>query len=105
MIVNGTKEVYSADDIKPTAQISTCVLDKAVDVNLVKHFIDVNAFSELTKRIADKSNTNYTCSTCEGDLSDVRSVGCDACLHWQHYSCAGIKTEPKLKYWFCKNCK
>ena len=33
-------------------------------------------------------------------------IGCDKCDDWYHWSCVGIKREPrKDSNWYCKNCK
>lgn len=84
---------------------SSC-LDKGIDINQIKHYFDSDAWLIVVTTLeARRQIGTYLCKSCDGDLSDVRSVGCDSCLSWLHYSCAGIKTEPKKKFWFCKDCQ
>lgn len=46
----------------------------------------------------------WLCQCCNEELKDGRSIGCDACLCWFHFSCVSIKKAPKSKFWFCRTC-
>lgn len=50
------------------------------------------------------SGRQWLCKVCEQGL-ETRFVGCDSCLCWLHYHCAGIKQKPKGETWFCNDCK
>ncbi|ESO08363.1 hypothetical protein HELRODRAFT_169178 [Helobdella robusta] len=69
---------------------------------LLKDFLDLNVLKEMINKC---SNEEWMCGTCSNDLRDVRSVSCDSCLKWFHFSCAGIKRPPSKKEWFCKACR
>lgn len=59
----------------------------------------------LEESIKSKQNgESWECSECDIDL-ETRSVGCDSCLNWYHFHCAGIKQQPRSNKWFCKSCK
>ena len=85
--------------------LPSSIMDKNIDINLIRKFFDNDAWTLLLSVLEVRKNLPWLCSICNADLSQVRSVGCDSCLSWLHYSCAGIKKEPSCKYWYCKSCK
>ena len=87
-------------------KIPSCCQDKDIDINQIKQYFDSDAWQVVVTTLEARRQIGiYLCKSCGGDLSHVRSVGCDGRLSWQHYSCAGIISEPKTKFWFCKDCK
>ena len=85
--------------------IPSCVLDNEIDLNLIRDFFTEDGWIAVTVVFNLRKDLPWCCKKCNGDLTEIRSVGCDSCLGWFHYHCANIKTEPRVKYWYCLNCK
>jgi len=71
-------------------------------VHLVNDYVDV----AYIKSQASSVMHEWTCavSTSEFGAND-KSVSCDRCLLWLHFSCANLKRAPAKKEWFCKQCR
>ena len=89
-----------------TSVPSRC-LDTYVDLSLVKELFTVDGWTKV-EEIVDKKRKSieYICPKCE-TLIDMNfdNVVCDSCLNVHHLSCVGLKNMPKIKHWYCKNCK
>ena len=86
-------------------KISDSVLDENVDIHLVRQYFSSDAWALITDVLEQKiKNHVWVCHSCHHDLHSFNSINCDACLHWYHFKCVGIKNMPKFKNWFCRSC-
>ena len=78
--------------------------DTNLDLKLVK-FWSEDAFKAITSTVTVRRSMPWVCEICHTDLSSQQSVGCECCLNWYYCDCAHLRSAPKCKYWYCKNCK
>jgi hypothetical protein len=97
--------LLAINSLKDINELPSACAESSIDFNLIKNHFEEEAFVELTKRIQMKKIQPWSCGQCFNEIEEVRSIGCDSCLNWFHYSCGGVKSDPKTKYWFCKKCK
>ena len=88
--------------------VSLACLDHLVNIDLIKKYCDSDAWGSIQNVYSEKrKNPMYICKTC-GEDADCQeaSVMCNACLEWQHLSCAQLKkkkTHQRQKTGFVKN--
>lgn len=71
-------------------------------LGLISAYVDV----PYVKQHIRSSPPQWTCAVCSVELQeDDRSVSCDRCLLWVHFSCANLKRAPAKKEWFCRACR
>ena len=82
-------------------KIPCSVLDKNVDVCLVRHHFSNDAWMIVQDVISRKAEMDvWVCNVCQHDVHDGRkSIACESCLKWYHFSC-GLNKNPKKKNWF-----
>ena len=87
-------------------KIPSSVLDDNVDVCLVRRYFSTDAWMVVQDVIERKKNKDvWECNECQHDLHDGRkSIICESCLRWYHFSCVGLTRAPKRKNWFCRRC-
>ena len=86
-------------------EIPSQILCDKLDINLVKRFIDVDAWTAVIHVINERQALGWFCKTCQINLETCPSVGCDGCLNWYHLKCVKLRHPPKKTHWFCKDCK
>ena len=83
--------------------VQTQVISSAVQ-KLMSSMLDTLSVDHTESRVA------YPCGVCQkaclDDLvtEDDRSVMCDICSVWHHFTCIGV-TCVTTKRWFCSSCK
>ena len=81
------------------------VLDENADIHLIRRFFMHDAWLLLTNVVKQKrENPSFTCKSCYHDLDEQLSLVCEHCLSWYHMKCVGLKQEPKVRYWYCRDC-
>ncbi|PVD34671.1 hypothetical protein C0Q70_05948 [Pomacea canaliculata] len=97
--------IINEDDIHLTLEdIPHSCLDDSVNLSLVQHFFTADAWKLIYALIEIKKEEPWLCKCCERTLKK-KSVGCDSCLCWYHFQCAGLCKQPKEEFWFCKSCE
>ena len=84
-------------------KIPCSVLDENVD--MVRHYFTNDAWMVVEDVVERKAKMDvWECSVCQHDLHDGRkSIVCESCLKWYHFTCVGLTKDPKRKVWFCKD--
>ena len=87
-------------------KIPNACIDENVNLfRIRKHFTD-DGWAQLCQVVEKKKyDPSYYCQVCERELLECTAICCDCCLEWLHLSCAGLKSTPKRKEWFCHLCK
>ena len=101
------KKLIEEEDVECRPEmIPSSVLDENVDVCLVRHYFSADAWMVIQDVIGRKAKMDlWECSVCQHDLHDGRkSIICESCLKWYHFSCVGLTKDPKRKNWFCRLC-
>ena len=81
-------------------------LDDSVCLRAIRRYCDAGAWEALEAVVEMLENdTVWYCAACSGDIADEKCVGCDSCLQWSHFRCVGIKSAPKVRCWFCVQCR
>lgn len=80
------------------------VRDAIVDINLVHHFFNDDAWKAVLTVASIKKDEEWKCTECKTKIDDHESVSCDWCLLWCHLPCVGVKQKPKAKLWKCGSC-
>ena len=98
--------VVTASEIKLRAT-TTAALDPNVCVNDVRQYCDSVAWSALQAVLADaKANPVWYCAACRNAIDENdKCIACESCLQWLHFQCVGVKTAPKIRSWFCTQCR
>jgi len=78
--------------------------EKTKLVQLLHKFFTPSGRRRFTDRLKYLKNMDWLCGSCVKSLKDVRSIGCDMCLSFYHYSCQFIYDTPLSELWFCKGC-
>ena len=87
-------------------KIPNACIDENVNLfRIRKYFTDDGWVQVLQAVKMKKANPVYYCQVCERKLLQCNTICCDCCLEWLHFSCAGVKSAPKQKEWFCKLCR
>ena len=85
--------------------IPSSALDENVDINMIRKFFDADGWLAVSGVYEARKQLPWKCQQCNTNLEDSDpSIGCDSCLNWNHWRCVGLKTKPKRKFWFCKDC-
>lgn len=90
-----------------TEKISNAILDKSVDVHLIRHYFTKDAWLIVQDVLQRKREHHiWVCRVCNHDLDedDSEAILCDSCLEWLHFRCVGIIKQPKQRYWYCRDC-
>ncbi len=72
-----------------------------------KLFWSTNVFPVLiedNESVLEEPDESPVYCKCQGEIPNEKMVGCDneTCkFKWFHYSCVGLKTEPRKKTWYC----
>lgn len=96
-------ELLTEKDIKQTKDISIECTDENVDIQRICWYFTATGWCAVLKAVKKMKKLGVLCPVCRGDL-EGEQVGCDSCLEWLYFSCAGINKTPKSKKWFCTNC-
>ena len=51
-----------------------------------------------------KENPTWKCRTCKKSIRRSRSILCEHCLLWSHFTCSKVK-EKLVTNWFCMKCR
>ncbi|KAL7299452.1 hypothetical protein TKK_0007694 [Trichogramma kaykai] len=97
--------IFDESDFIDFNNMPCWIYDPDIDINIVKKRMDKRIFNRLKSVIKrNEKNVQWICSKCNNDLNNGQySIGCDGCMKWQHYKCAGLKKKPK-QYFFCHDC-
>lgn len=80
------------------------ILDENAKLHLLQKYMDEDAFHSILKTVQIKRKTAvWMCSVCNVNV-DGKSVVCDVCLKWYHYTCVGFNRAPRTTLWFCPVC-
>ena len=86
-------------------KIPSSALDDNVDINMIQKFFDVDGWLAVSAVYEARKQLPWKCQQCNTNLEDSDPpIGCDSCLNWNRWRCVGLKTKPKRKFWFCKEC-
>ncbi len=105
--VMSSKKKAKKSDLLPIGQLTLKLLDENVPVEALikKHFTGATWKVAETLLKTLKQKVNHECEVCNiANLSEIRSIQCDCCLNWYHFSCAGLDKVPSRLYWFCRSC-
>lgn len=106
-ILKRHSELVSEEEVEVRPEnLPDAVLDENVDVCLIRRFFTDDAWLAVMDAVEVKKAKSviYVCKICYHDLHQHPSIVCDHCLSWYHIHCAGLKREPKSKFWFCRKC-
>ena len=93
-------------EIKPERIPASC-LDENVCIQSVQKYFSEDAWAAVLQVIeVVGKNPVWFCGACSKAIDDENenSIVCDSCLSWFHFTCTGIKKNPKKKQWFCRQC-
>ena len=86
--------------------VDTLCLEENMDINSLRRYFDDDGWLCVQQIFRKKEDQpNWRCDECTEDLMLHDSICCDACLHWFHLPCLGMKTAPRVQKWFCQPCK
>ena len=86
--------------------IPNACIDENVNLFRIRKYFTDDGWAELCQVVEKKKcDPKYHCQVCERELLECTAICCDCCLEWLHLSCAGLKSAPKRKEWFCRLCK
>ena len=84
---------------------TSAALDENVYLNTVRQYCDAAAWLAIESVVDGvKRDVTWYCAACSSTI-DSRSVVCECCLQWNHFGCVGLKSLPKVRSWFCSQCK
>ena len=85
-------------------KIPNCITDENVNIFHIRKYFTVDAWKVVCQVLdVKRGQTVWSCQVCDMDVED-ESVACDCCLNWFHFVCAGLRSAPKRKEWFCRSC-
>ncbi|KAK7114682.1 hypothetical protein V1264_000704 [Littorina saxatilis] len=85
--------------------VPTAVLDVNISIIKVRRYFDMDGWTAVQHVYsAVRSSLRTVCALCDDDLLNTQSISCDSCLRSLHLLCAGKRSRPKTKFWFCRNC-
>ena len=97
--------IYEEDVECRPEKLSDAVIDKNVDICLVRKFFSEDAWKLVSSVVkTKKNNMTWKCNSCCNDLHSEPSIICDGCLLWFHFRCMSLTNAPKAKAWFCRAC-
>ena len=99
--------MLKASDIKRNPKTAAC-LDSNVCLKAIQKYCETPAWHAVERIAEDLQKEGlWYCAMCTLALNDDDDdcVACDGCLQWYHFTCAGVRSAPKAKIWFCKGCK
>ena len=89
-VVNGN-EVKAEAELPTFTKISASILDKSVNLSLVKSCFCGNTFGKLQKLIEKKLlRSAWKCGICKKAIENYHSMICERCLQWSHYLCSQL---------------
>ena len=73
-------------------------------VTLLQDYMNDDDFDGILKTVETKRKTIvWECNVWNKTIQE-ESVICDACLLWYHYTCVGLRRNPRKNVWFCHMC-
>lgn len=83
--------------------VSSACLDDRLEFHRIRHFFSTDGWLAVLNLFSKLQDIGWLCKVCKRDIHGD-SIGCDSCLEWFHFLCAGIQKAPKTKKWFCRMC-
>ena len=77
-----------------------------VDVYRIERYFTEKAWMVVLRTLQKKENSKWLCPGCSKAIRKAEnSVACERCLNWYHFPCVHLDCKPKVRNWFCRNCK
>ena len=90
--------------LKTEKEIPYSVIDPLVSTDSIRNLCTDAAYKEIETIICRKNKKPlFPCGTCDKLLAGRRSIACEKCLLWSHFSCTGLGVKP-VGDWFCQKC-
>ena len=84
--------------------IPNSVVDKSVDIGILQKYCSGETILSIRNIVEKKRRwPSWKCAHCKKSLVRCRSICCDRCLNWCHFSCTSLVSNPN-SYWFCNGC-
>lgn len=96
LALNGT--LLTEKSIKPLKHISNSCLDENIDLHRIQAYFTKGGWLALHKALKRMKKQGWQCGQCKNTL-DSEQIACDSCLQWSHFTCVGVKKNPKAKKW------
>jgi hypothetical protein len=100
------KQMIEQNEVQISPEkITDAVLDKNIDIHLIRKYFSRDAWQTVIGAVKLKmANCFFTCKCCNHDADESPSVLCELCLCWYHLCCVALKSQPKVRYWYCRSC-
>ena len=97
--------VIGQDDLKAAKDIPDSIRNEQFDITSIERYCNAKAFGTM-KEMYDKRirMTRWRCGTCKNYLKKGRSILCDRCLNWSHFTCSMLLKNIVGSNWFCCHC-
>lgn len=106
--LSGKRLLMKSDLNYNIQEIPDTIRDKDnIDIYRTVKYFQKNAWLDVLACVHKKEQQEYCCTVCSKIISDEsqKSIACDRCLTWFHFSCTSITAAPKKRNWFCNSCK
>ena len=107
-LVLARKRVVEESDVEIRPErIPSSSLDENVCISSIQKYFSIDAWSAVEQVLeVVKRNPVWFCGSCAKKINDDtdNSILCESCLSWFHFNCVGLKTSPKAKKWYCRQC-
>ena len=92
-------------DYVSIAELPDAMIDPMVDIDLIKPFCQKSVFNKILESVINKKKEKkWNCGTCKKRLGKQRSIACESCLLWTHFTpCSQLNKKPTGD-WFCVEC-
>ena len=72
----------------------------------LKRFFSLDLWEKFQEKLKTLKKRKWTCSFCAKTIQNKsRSVQCDRCLSWTHFTCSKIKKNAAELIFYCVCCK
>ena len=92
-----SNELVRKDEVEECPErITDAVLDKSVDIHIIRKYFSYAAWQKVTEMIKQKRALHvFFCHTCHQNADEHPSICCDTCLCWYQLHYVALKSQPK----------
>eukprot|EP00102_Acyrthosiphon_pisum_P020606 XP_016657816.1 PREDICTED: zinc finger SWIM domain-containing protein 1-like [Acyrthosiphon pisum] len=106
MLAMDNKKMIGKNDVERIPErVSNAIIDDTIALGEIKRFFTADGWTAVQQIINfKKQHPSWLCPVCSEDSSS-KSICCNRCLEWSHFTCARVNENVKSKLWFCNICK
>lgn len=104
LIVSDSETAEKSMLPKSPKDLPDSIREEVVRTDVLEMFVSKDFLTQINRLVhMKKKSKRWVCGTCNNMLENGRSIICERCLTWSHFSCTNLSQKPSDD-WFCARC-